>query len=50
MNKKARAVAYSDVFVCHVDKELIVLAGFVCQLDTSYNHYKKEAPVKEMPP
>ena len=41
MNKKVRVD--SDVFVCQVDKGSIVLAGFVCQLDTSWSYHKERS-------
>jgi hypothetical protein len=31
----------SDVFVCQVDKGSVVLAGFVCQLDTSWSYHRE---------
>jgi hypothetical protein len=37
------------VFVCQVDKGSIVLAGFVCQLDTAKVITKKEASVEKVP-
>ena len=40
----------SDVFVCQVDKGSIVLASFVCQLDTAGVITEKGASVEEMPP
>jgi hypothetical protein len=33
----------SDVFVCRVDKGSIVLAGFVCQLDTGWNYHRERS-------
>jgi hypothetical protein len=31
------------VFVCQVDKESVVLAGFVCQLDISWAYHRERS-------
>jgi hypothetical protein len=33
----------SDVIVCQVDKGSIVLAGFVCQLYTSWSYHRERS-------
>jgi hypothetical protein len=33
----------SDVFVCQVDKGSIVLAGFMCQLDTGWGYHRERS-------
>jgi hypothetical protein len=33
----------SDGFVCQVDKWSILLAGFMCQLDTSWNYHSERS-------
>jgi hypothetical protein len=38
----------SDVFVCLVDKGSIVLAGSLCQLDTSWSYHGERVSVEEM--
>jgi hypothetical protein len=40
----------SDVFVCQVDKRSILLAGFMCQVDTAGVITEKGASVEEMSP
>ena len=49
MNKKVLRLN-SDVFVWQVDKGSIVLAGFVCQLDTAGVITEKGISVGEVPP
>ena len=39
MNKKVRV----DVFVCQVDKGSIVLASFMCQLDTGWSYHSERS-------
>jgi hypothetical protein len=37
-------------FSCHSNSKVLVLAGFVCQLDTSWSYHRERASVGEMPP
>jgi hypothetical protein len=49
MNKRGSSLN-SNVFVCQVDKESFVLAGFVCELDTSWSYHRERVFLEKMPP